>query len=397
MMAPVHVVLAGAAGAGGTSLCGRPALDWLLDTVEELAPAALSVAGDGAPATELLASRPALRHALTAREACPTTMVLPCSLPLLRAHTLSRILGLVDRHADRSAAVAQVVPETPWWTDPSVVDVGSAVVALHGIPELPADLGTLPGGLSARGIPVCGTRVGGVEALSPDTPADRGPAATALYALIADGWMSRGVLIDDPATTRIDATVELHDGVRIGPYTELVGETVVGRGSHIGPATTLLECQVGEQTQIQYSFCKYSRIGNGANIGPYTWLRSGTVLGDNCRAGAFVEVADSVVGEGTEIPHLAGLFSADVGRGCNISSMAGSLNFNGGKKRRTRIGDEVFIGSGSILIAPVSIGDRAETAAGSVIHEDVPAGALGISRPPQRNVSGWAEVRRRQA
>jgi bifunctional UDP-N-acetylglucosamine pyrophosphorylase / glucosamine-1-phosphate N-acetyltransferase len=205
------------------------------------------------------------------------------------------------------------------------------------------------------------------------------------------GWLDRGVTIEDPATTRIDATVRIGAGARIRPHTELVGDTVVGPDSSIGPMTSVRNCRVGERSQVRYSVCQDVEIGDDVNVGPFTWLRSGTRLGDRCRAGAFVELADSVVGDGTSVPHLAGLFSADVGRDCNFGSMSGPANFDGVRKHRTRIGDDVSIGSGSILVAPVSIGDRSQTAAGSVISEDVPDGALAIARTQQRNVTGWAD------
>jgi bifunctional UDP-N-acetylglucosamine pyrophosphorylase / glucosamine-1-phosphate N-acetyltransferase len=240
-------------------------------------------------------------------------------------------------------------------------------------------------------------RVSGVEALWLGDPAERAEIERALYARIAAQWQARGVVIEDPATTRIDATVRIECGARIRPQTELVGQTVVGRGSRVGPVSSIRDSVIGADCLVHYAVCQDAEIGDGANVGPYTWLRSGTKLGPGCRAGAYVELADSVVGAGTSIPHLAGLFGADVGRNCNFGSMSGPANFDGVQKHRTRIGDDVSIGSCTILVAPVSIGDGASTAAGTVITEDVPSGALGVARVPQRNVTGWAALRRTQA
>jgi bifunctional UDP-N-acetylglucosamine pyrophosphorylase/glucosamine-1-phosphate N-acetyltransferase len=302
--------------------------------------------------------------------------------------------------------VVELTRPAPWWAE-------SADAGGRGGPLLLAVAGSI--GLSAAELAdaasartaedVCerlpvGTRVrtltlSGVESLSVAEPTSRVAAEKALYARIAADWLDRGVVIEDPASTRIDAGVTIGAGARIRPNTVIAGDTHIGGGSTVGPTTTIVDSRVGQDCLVHYSVCTEVEIGDGANVGPFTWLRSGSSLGDRCRAGAFVEIADSVVGDGTEVPHLAGLFSADVGRDCNIASMAGSLNYNGGVKRRTRIGDEVSIGSGSILLAPVSIGDRAETAAGSVITEDVPTEALGLARAPQRNVAGWARLRGR--
>jgi len=369
-MSPLGVVLVDDL-AVPPSLCGRPAVDWLLDTVEALAPASVTVVGTGS-----VAGRLALRPLPTSGD-CSMRVLLPCSVPLLRPATVRRLVSL----ASRGFVVAALDRPSPWWADDAGTESGPVVIA-----------GDFDPSAASPGPPTI--RIDGPEALWLNDPVDRVRAENALYERIALGWLARGVAVDDPATTRIDATVRIGEGARIRPNTELVGDTVIGRGSRIGPTTTVRDSRVGEDCLVHYAVCQDVEIGDRANVGPFTWLRSGTVLGAECRAGAFVELSDSVIGAGTEVPHLAGLFSADVGRNCNIASMAGSLNFNGGQKRRTRIGDEVSIGSGSILIAPVSIGDRAETAAGSVITEDVPDGALGMSRTAQRNVTGWSSIRR---
>jgi bifunctional N-acetylglucosamine-1-phosphate-uridyltransferase/glucosamine-1-phosphate-acetyltransferase GlmU-like protein len=405
------------------SLCGRPALEWLLDTVEELAPAMLVTNGAvGVVARDRASLASALRIGeLQAHDAgrggarrtvaqCEVTVVLPASAPLLRPHTLRQILDSLGPggRATGVAAVVELTRPAPWWAEapdagppggPMLLAVAGSI-GLSAAELADAAAAGDVAGVCARlptGVRVRTLTLSGVESLSVNEPTSRLAAERALYARIAADWLDRGVIIEDPASTRIDASVTIGAGARIRPNTHIAGDSHIGRGSTVGPTTTVVDSRVGQDCLVHYSVCTDVEIGDGANVGPFTWLRSGTSLGAGCRAGAFVEVADSVVGEGTAVPHLAGLFSADVGRDCNIASMAGSLNYNGGVKRRTRIGDEVSIGSGSILIAPVSVGDRAETAAGSVITEDVPEGALGLARAPQRNVAGWDRLRGRGA
>jgi serine acetyltransferase len=387
MTAP-GIVLVDDIAEGPAHLCGRLAVDWLLDTIEALSP--VVVEADSGPVRDRIALRPALRSGVPGS----TTLVLPCSVPLLRPATLRRIVESLPAGAP-TAVLVELAGPAPWWAD-EPRSAGPAVVAVTGVDftVVAGDAASIARRLATAGSLVQTSRLDGVEALCLNDPADRVAAENALYERIVAGWLARGVVVEDPATTRIDFGVRIGAGSRIRPHTELIGETVIGRGSRIGPTTTVRDSRVGDDCLVHYSVCQNVEIGNGANIGPFAWLRSGTTLGDRCRAGAFVELSDSVIGDGTEIPHLAGLFSADVGRNCNVASMSGSLNYNGGQKRRTHIGDDVSIGSGSILIAPVSIGDGAETAAGSVITEDVPDGALGIARTPQRNVTGWASTRR---
>jgi bifunctional N-acetylglucosamine-1-phosphate-uridyltransferase/glucosamine-1-phosphate-acetyltransferase GlmU-like protein len=401
---PAVVLVAGGAWPATASLCGRPAVDWLLDSVEALAPAAVTVIGAGAgPVRERIALRPALqRCAGVPAEPDGVELVVPCSLPLLRPAFLRRAVeslatgGLAPR-----AVVLVPARRAAWWAEPASTGgplafaVRGSIGLAAGELAIAATGGTAPVRSASRllagaGAQVRTARLAAVESLWLDDPVDRAEAANALYARIAAGWQERGVIIDDAGTTRIDAAVALGDGVRILPHTELAGATIVGRGSRIGPMTTVRDCRIGEECLIQYAVCQDTDIDDGANVGPFTWLRSGTRLGARCRAGAYVEVADSTVGEGTSIPHLAGLFSADVGRNGNFGSMAGPANFDGTHKHRSRFGDDVSIGSGTILVAPVSVGDGASTAAGSVITGDVPDGALAIARTPQRNVTGWA-------
>ena len=212
---------------------------------------------------------------------------------------------------------------------------------------------------------------------------------------INDSFMRAGVTMVDPTTTWIDSTVKIAADVTIFPGTALLGETTISEGAVVGPRTTLIDCEVLAKATVLESYCIGATIGEGASVGPFTYLRPGAVLGTKSRTGAFVEMKNATLGEGSKVPHLSYVGDATIGVGTNIGAATVFVNYDGVEKHHTEIGDHVRIGSDSMLIAPVSIGDGAYTAAGSVIDQDVPAGALGVGRAKQRNVLGWV-LRKRQ-
>jgi len=214
-------------------------------------------------------------------------------------------------------------------------------------------------------------------------------SAAMLRDRINDQWMRAGVTITDPTTTWIDATVEISSDVTLHPGTALLGSTKVATGAVIGPRTTLTDCIVKAGASVLESIALQTVIGEGATVGPFTYLRAGTQLGDAAKAGAFVEMKNATVGTGSKVPHLSYVGDATIGEGSNIGAATIFVNYDGVEKHHTTIGDHVRIGSDTMLVAPVTIGDGAYTAAGSVISEDVPAGALGIGRALQKNVIGW--------
>ena len=214
-------------------------------------------------------------------------------------------------------------------------------------------------------------------------------SAAMLRDRINDQWMRAGVTIIDPTTTWIDSTVELSNDVTLHPGTALLGSTKVATGAVIGPRSTLNDCIVKEGASVLESIATETIIGEGASVGPFTYLRAGTQLGDSTKAGAFVEMKNAVVGTGSKVPHLSYVGDATIGEGSNIGAATIFVNYDGVEKHHTTVGDHVRIGSDSMLVAPVNIGDGAYTAAGSVITEDVPAGAIGVGRAKQRNVLDW--------
>ena len=206
---------------------------------------------------------------------------------------------------------------------------------------------------------------------------------------INDQHMKAGVTIIDPTTTWIDSTVKIESDVTIHPASALFGTTTVATQATIGPRTTLNNVIVGMGASVIESNCTDSEIGSESKVGPYTFLRAGTKLAAKSKAGAYVEIKNSTVGEGSKVPHLSYVGDATIGSGTNIGAATVFVNYDGVEKHRTEIGNEVRIGSDTMLVAPVTVGDGAYTAAGSIITENVPAGAIGVARAKQRNILGW--------
>ncbi len=211
---------------------------------------------------------------------------------------------------------------------------------------------------------------------------------------VLERWMRAGATVVDPASTWIDVTVELAQDVTVEPGTILRGTTTVATGAVVGPNSLLVDCQVGEGASVVASHATGAVIGARATVGPFTFLRPGSVLDEGAKAGAYVELKNAHVGPGSKVPHLSYVGDAVIGTGSNIGAATIVANYDGVAKHATTIGDQVRIGSDTVLVAPVSIGDGAYTAAGSVITEDVPAGALGLGRARQRSIAGWVGRRR---
>ncbi|AFM18898.1 glucosamine-1-phosphate N-acetyltransferase, UDP-N-acetylglucosamine pyrophosphorylase [Mycolicibacterium chubuense NBB4] len=211
---------------------------------------------------------------------------------------------------------------------------------------------------------------------------------------IVAGHQRNGVTIVDPASTWIDVDVTIGRDTVVRPGTQLLGATSVGGRCEIGPDTTLTDVTVGDGAEVVRTHGTSSVIGAGADVGPFTYLRPGTVLGDAGKLGAFVEAKNATIGTGTKVPHLTYIGDADIGEHSNIGASSVFVNYNGETKSRTTIGSHVRTGSDTMFVAPVTVGDGAYTGAGTVIREDVPPGALAVSAGPQRNIEGWVQRKR---
>ena len=219
-------------------------------------------------------------------------------------------------------------------------------------------------------------------------------AAAIMRDRINQAWMRAGVSMLDPASTWLDVDVDLQPDVTIRPQVTLRGPTSVATGAVLGPGTTLTACEVGAGAEVVHTWAELAVIGEDAKVGPFTFLRPGTVLGARSKAGAYVEIKNSVVGDGAKVPHLSYVGDAEIGEGTNIGAATVFVNYDGVDKHRTTVGSHVRIGSDTMLVAPVTIGDGAYTAAGSVITDDVPPGAMAVGRARQRNIEDWVQRRR---
>ena len=215
-------------------------------------------------------------------------------------------------------------------------------------------------------------------------------AMPAARELLMRRMAANGVTVIDPCHTYVDPRCAVAPGVTLLPGTILRGTTSIGRNCEIGPNTMIRDCVVGEETTVNASQMNESVIGSHTTVGPFAYVRPDCRVGDHCRIGDFVELKNSVLGDGTKVSHLTYVGDSDVGQRVNFGCGTVTTNYNGLHKYRCTVGDDVFLGCNTNLIAPVTVGDGAYTAAGSTVDRDVPAGALAIARARQENKPGWA-------
>jgi bifunctional UDP-N-acetylglucosamine pyrophosphorylase / glucosamine-1-phosphate N-acetyltransferase len=209
--------------------------------------------------------------------------------------------------------------------------------------------------------------------------------------------MRAGVTIEDPAATWVDADVEIAAEVTLLPGTSLRGGTSIGSGSTIGPMATLIDSRIGERATVIHSYLTECEVADEARVGPFAYLRPNARIGEGAKAGTFVEIKNSEIGKGAKVPHLSYIGDAEVGEGSNLGATTVTANYDGRNKNRTKIGKNVHTGVDTTFVAPVEVGDEAYTGAGSVISDDVPPGALGISRADQKNVEGYAAKKAKES
>ena len=348
-------------------------------------------------------------------------------MPLLRAQTLA---ALVREHAAAGNAVTVLTARV---RDPSgygriirddggslaeIVEEADATADQRAIDEINSGCYAFDGALLADAVKrVATSNAQGQEYLTDVVAILRGdghPAGTVLAAdpdeiqgvndrvqlaqvrrayndRLLEAWMRAGVTIMDPSSTWVDVGVTLAQDAEILPGTHLEGRTDIGPGARIGPGCVLRDTTVGRDATVLYAVCESAEIGPGASVGPFARLRPGTRIGPDAHIGTNVELKNATVGEGSKVPHLTYVGDADIGVHSNIGAATVFVNYDGVAKHHSTVGDHVRIGSDTMLVAPVHIGDGAYTAAGSVITEDVPPGALGVARGKQHNSEGWVE------
>ncbi|WP_371661954.1 bifunctional UDP-N-acetylglucosamine diphosphorylase/glucosamine-1-phosphate N-acetyltransferase GlmU [Streptomyces sp. NBC_00280] len=206
--------------------------------------------------------------------------------------------------------------------------------------------------------------------------------------------MLAGVSVIDPASTWVDVTVTFEQDSIVHPNTLLQGATHLAEGAEVGPNSRLKDTRVGAGARLDNTVADGAVVGAGANVGPYAYLRPGTRLGAKSKIGTYVETKNTSIGEGTKVPHLSYVGDATIGEYTNIGAASVFVNYDGQDKHHTVVGSHCKTGSDNMFVAPVTVGDGAYTAAGSVITKDVPPGSLAVARGQQRNIEGWVARKR---
>lgn len=224
-----------------------------------------------------------------------------------------------------------------------------------------------------------------------NTPYELAATARTLNDRILKARMMEGLKCLDPTTTWIGPRVEFEPDVVIEPGVQIWGASKIGAGTRVGANTTILGSVIGRSCSVIGPCVIFdTKIGDSVDVGPFAYLRDGVVMGSGSRAGRFVEIKNSSIGAGAKVPHLSYIGDATIGDGTNIGAGTITCNYDGTHKHTTKIGANCFVGSDTMFVAPVAMGDGAATAAGSVITDDIPAGALGIARERQKNIDGWS-------
>jgi bifunctional UDP-N-acetylglucosamine pyrophosphorylase/glucosamine-1-phosphate N-acetyltransferase len=358
-----------------------------------------------------------------------TVVVVPGDAPLLTSATLQRLVETHETHSAATTLLTAVVDDPTGYgrvvrsggsvakivehkdADPATLqinEVGTSIYAFaaahlrEALGRLSTDnaqgeqyLTDVIGLHKDAGLPVAAT-----VAEDPDETkgvndrAQLAELARVLRDRLVREHLRNGVAIIDPQTTWIDVDVQLASDVTIKPNTQLHGSTTVATAAVIGPDTTLTDTQVAAGAEIRRSEVVGAVIGEGASVGPFSYVRPGTVLGRRGKIGGFVETKAVQIGDDTKVPHLSYVGDATIGERSNIGAGTIVANYDGQQKHHTTVGDDVRVGSNNTLVAPVEVADGAYTAAGSAITEDVPGEALGVARGRQRNIEGWVAKKR---
>lgn len=426
-------------------ICGRPLLGYVLGEVAGLAVGeVLVVIGHGAEAVSA-ETGPGVRcveqseqkgtgHAvMVALEGLDKRfdeiLVLPGDSPLIREATLRSILE-ARRGAAASASVMTVEFDDPTDYGRVIRDGGGNVKRIaeetdateeeRGITEvnactyafdracLQSALASLTDGnaqgeyyltgvvesLVSEGEEVIGVRSPSEEALGVNDRAQLADVGKRIRRWINEALMTGGVTIVDPETAYIDYGVEVGRDTVIMPLVFISGASGIGAGCRIGPCSVVNDSVIGDGCVVECSWIDGCRLAEMVNVGPFSRLRPGCDVGPGSKVGSFVEMKETKVGSGSKIPHLSYMGDARIGDGVNVGAGSITCNYDGEEKHPTEIADGAFLGSDTMLIAPVRIGEDAATGAGSSIYEDVPDGNLGIERHKQRNVPDWRERKR---
>jgi bifunctional UDP-N-acetylglucosamine pyrophosphorylase/glucosamine-1-phosphate N-acetyltransferase len=418
-------------------ICGRPLLGYVLDAVGTLGAGEVAIViGNGADEVRAAAGdgyrfvhqaeQKGTGHAVmkALEEMDPRfreVLVLPGDTPLITGETLARLssarrarraaaamltavlddptgYGRVCR--DEKQAVSKIAEEVDASVEERAIREVNACTYAFDRDELEKGLETLTTDnaqgeyyltgvierLTTRSLQVVAVRGSAEEILGVNDRRQLAEAGRITRRRINDRLMMDGITIIDPDTTYIDYGIEIGRETTVMPMVFITGATTIGEDCHIGPCTAINESVIGGGCDIRFSSVDGCSLASGVTVGPFSRLRPGCELGPHARAGSFVEMKKTVVGKGSKVPHLSYMGDATIGEDANVGAGSITCNYDGETKSPTTIGDRAFIGSDTMMVAPVRIGDDAVTGAGSVISEDVPDGALGIERTEQKNI-----------
>jgi len=426
---------------------GRSLIGWVLAAVDPLeADETVAVIGHGADAVvealppsavsvvqePQLGTGDAVRVGLSGcSDAVDTVLIVPGDMPLLEADTLASVVethraqqaaatvltvkmndptgyGRIER---RGAQVIGIVEQRDADEQQRNIDEVNTSVYAFDAALLADALGRLGrdnsqgeyyltdviGILDTDGQTVVGVVADAVEGTGVNSHVQLAGVGEVLRRRINDRLMTDGVAMIDPSRVYIDAGVVVEPGATIYPDVYLEDDTTVGAGAVVGPNVHACGTSIAPGATVRFSVLNGAVIGPEATVGPFTYLRPGADLREGSKAGAFVEIKNSQVGAGSKVPHLSYIGDTTIGEASNIGAATVTVNYDGFEKHRTTIGDRVRIGSDTMLVAPVTIGDDAYTGAGSVITHDVAPGALAIERSHQKEIPGYADRRKRRA
>lgn len=421
-------------------ICGRPIISCLLETLDSLGAGSVTVVvGNGSDEIREMAggsyrfvkqaeqkgTADATRVALVGLDpSFDEILVLPGDTPLITLQTLERLIT-ARRKTDAAASMLMAEMRDPFGYGRVVRSLGGEVVkvveetdateqekkisqinagmylfrrqqlteALAAVTDSNAQsefyLTDVVRILARKGLSVIAVEAASEEILGINNRVQLAEAAAVMHDRTNRRLMESGVTILDPRNTYIEQCVQVGHETQVLPMTFLSGETVIGSGCTIGPCTSINDTTVGNDASVEFSVVDGCEIGEGANVGPFSRLRPGCVLGPGSKSGSFVEMKKTKVGKGSKVPHLSYMGDAVIGEDANVGAGSITCNYDGETKSTTSIGDRAFIGSDTMLVAPVRVGDDAVTGAGSVISRDVPDGSLAIERTEQKIVEDY--------
>jgi bifunctional UDP-N-acetylglucosamine pyrophosphorylase/glucosamine-1-phosphate N-acetyltransferase len=373
----------------------------------------------------------AVQIALTAiaADATGTVIVVPGDAPLLEPATLQELLHVHESQSSAVTLLTSVLPDPNGYGRVVRADDGSVLAVVEHQDATPAQLAIneVASGVYAfdhaflrdavarlstdnaqgeqylpdvvrlgveAGVPVRAVIAAAEQTAGVNDRVQLAAAYRVFNTRLLEAHMLAGVTVLDPATTWVDVDVRLAAEVTLLPGVQLHGDTTIQAGAVIGPDVTLTDTTVGERSQLQRTVANRASIGTDATIGPFAYLRPGTVLADHVHIGTYVEIKGSEIGNGSKVPHLSYVGDATIGEHSNIGAATVFVNYDGVSKHRSVIGSYARTGSDNMFVAPVQVGDGAYTAAGSVITEDVPPGAMAVARARQVNLQGWVARKR---